>query len=156
MARINITNTGEAAGAEVAQLVSCSIDLEAVMLIAWQYMSYPLSESDQPPRHLRGYAKPFLEPGQTRTVNFPLVSLSLTIKHHLRMRLSERRISRYGMWRDNSGGSHLGFSGSTSEAVRGGSRLRRPSTPRRDCECSKPCRTAQNGTERHTNSVACM
>ena len=38
-----------------------------------QYMSFPRSEFEQPPRHLRGYAKPLLEPGQTATVEFPLV-----------------------------------------------------------------------------------
>ena len=55
---VNITNTGVVAGAEVAQL----------------YLSYPKSETDQPPKHLRGFAKAYLEPGESRVVAMQLVS----------------------------------------------------------------------------------
>jgi beta-glucosidase len=58
VARVNVTNTGSAAGAEVAQL----------------YMSYPQSEVEQPPRHLKGFNKVYLQPGQTQTVQMHLVS----------------------------------------------------------------------------------
>jgi hypothetical protein len=39
-----------------------------------QYMSYPSSETEQPLRHLRGYAKTYLEPGQKDVVDMKLVS----------------------------------------------------------------------------------
>jgi hypothetical protein len=38
-----------------------------------QYITFPASETDQPPRHLRGYTKPYLLPNQTKTVEFELV-----------------------------------------------------------------------------------
>ncbi len=53
-----MTNTGKVAGAEVAQL----------------YVSFPVSEVEQPPRHLKGFGKVYLEPGQTGTVEMSLVS----------------------------------------------------------------------------------
>ncbi|CAD6568913.1 MAG: hypothetical protein TREMPRED_004846 [Tremellales sp. Tagirdzhanova-0007] len=56
VANVNVTNTGKLGGAEVVQL----------------YLSYPPSETEQPPKHLRGYAKAFLEPGQTKTIRLPL------------------------------------------------------------------------------------
>jgi beta-glucosidase len=58
---VNITNTGRVAGAEVAQL----------------YLSYPRSEVDQPPKHLRGFAKAYLEPGESRMMTMQLVSTCL-------------------------------------------------------------------------------
>lgn len=36
-------------------------------------MTYPASQR-QPPRHLRGYAKVWLKPGEREIVEFPLVS----------------------------------------------------------------------------------
>ncbi|WVQ72131.1 hypothetical protein IAR50_001676 [Cryptococcus sp. DSM 104548] len=73
VARVNVTNTGRVAGAEVAQL----------------YMSFPLAEDDQPPKHLRGYGKPYLLPGQSETVEFPLRKKDLSVwdveKHLWRM-----------------------------------------------------------------------
>ncbi|WVR09511.1 hypothetical protein IAU60_006579 [Kwoniella sp. DSM 27419] len=63
VARVNVTNIGKVAGAEVAQL----------------YMTYPESERDQPPKHLRGYGKPYLEPGQTSTVEFALRKKDLSV-----------------------------------------------------------------------------
>ncbi|KAK6910773.1 hypothetical protein I203_104805 [Kwoniella mangroviensis CBS 8507] len=63
VARVNITNIGEVPGAEVAQL----------------YMSFPKSEVEQPPNHLRGYAKKYLEVGQMGTVNFPLRKKDLSV-----------------------------------------------------------------------------
>jgi beta-glucosidase len=38
-----------------------------------QYMSYPKTEVEQPPRHLRGYEKPYLKAGESKTVEFRLV-----------------------------------------------------------------------------------
>lgn len=58
---VNITNTGAVAGAEVAQL----------------YLSYPKSEAEQPPKHLRGFAKAYLEPGESRVMTMQLVSTSV-------------------------------------------------------------------------------
>ncbi|KAL7422426.1 hypothetical protein Q5752_003074 [Cryptotrichosporon argae] len=63
VANVNVTNTGQRAGAEVAQL----------------YMAYPESEVEQPPRHLRGYAKAFLHPGQAETVEFALRTKDLSV-----------------------------------------------------------------------------
>ncbi|TYJ52305.1 hypothetical protein B9479_007091 [Cryptococcus floricola] len=63
VARVNVTNTGRVPGAEVAQL----------------YMTFPPSEADQPPKHLRGYSKPYLLPGQTETVEFPLKKKDLSV-----------------------------------------------------------------------------
>lgn len=56
VAHLTVANTGTRAGAAVPQL----------------YMSFPPSEHDQPPRHLRGYAKPYLEPGEAQVVEFAL------------------------------------------------------------------------------------
>lgn len=36
-------------------------------------MTYPPSEGDQPPKHLRGFEKVYLEPGESKDVEFPLV-----------------------------------------------------------------------------------
>jgi hypothetical protein len=36
-------------------------------------MSFPKSEVEQPPRHLRGYEKPYLKAGERKTVEFRLV-----------------------------------------------------------------------------------
>jgi len=63
VATVNVTNTGKVAGAEVAQV----------------YVSYPPSEYEQPPKHLRGYAKVFLEPAQVATVEFPLRKKDLAV-----------------------------------------------------------------------------
>nr|XP_018261591.1 uncharacterized protein I303_06029 [Kwoniella dejecticola CBS 10117]OBR83749.1 hypothetical protein I303_06029 [Kwoniella dejecticola CBS 10117] len=63
VARVNVTNVGKVAGAEVVQL----------------YMSFPKSEKDQPPKHLRGYGKKYLEVGQTTTISFPLRKKDLSI-----------------------------------------------------------------------------
>ncbi|KAL4797709.1 glycoside hydrolase superfamily [Aspergillus venezuelensis] len=57
-----ITNTGEIAGAEVAQL----------------YLSFPES-AKAPVRQLRGFAKVYLEPGETQTVTFPIQRRDLSI-----------------------------------------------------------------------------
>ncbi|KAK8029568.1 family 3 glycoside hydrolase [Apiospora rasikravindrae] len=51
-----VTNTGEVAGAEVAQL----------------YVGIPGDSNDTPVRQLRGFAKPTLAPGESATVEFPL------------------------------------------------------------------------------------
>lgn len=51
-----VTNTGEVAGAEVAQL----------------YLTLPSSAPEAPPRQLRGFAKLKLEPGQSGTATFNL------------------------------------------------------------------------------------
>lgn len=37
-------------------------------------MSFPIDQVDQPPRHLRGYGKVFLEPDQTKAVAMSIVS----------------------------------------------------------------------------------
>lgn len=51
-----ITNSGDVAGAEVAQL----------------YLSLPSSAPATPPKQLRGFQKLFLEPGASGTVTFSL------------------------------------------------------------------------------------
>jgi len=51
-----------------------------------QYMAFPASETDQPPRHLRGYSKPHLVPNQTVTVEFELVSKSTARSHRSQQR----------------------------------------------------------------------
>jgi hypothetical protein len=38
-------------------------------------MSYPKTEVEQPPRHLRGYEKPYLKAGESKTVEFALVRI---------------------------------------------------------------------------------
>ncbi|ORY35747.1 glycoside hydrolase superfamily [Naematelia encephala] len=63
VARVNVTNTGKISGAEVAQL----------------YVSYPMTEVEQPPRQLRGYSKIYLGPSQTETVDFPLRKKDLAV-----------------------------------------------------------------------------
>ncbi|ORX38400.1 glycoside hydrolase superfamily [Kockovaella imperatae] len=69
-ASVNVTNTGEVAGAEVAQL----------------YVSFPESEREQPPRHLKGFSKPYLKPGQSEVVHFHLRKKDLSVwdvKHQM-------------------------------------------------------------------------
>lgn len=66
---MNVTNTGKIAGAEVPQLVGGS-----ACFGSQQYVTYPKSEVEQPPKHLRGYEKVYLLPGQQKSVIFPLVS----------------------------------------------------------------------------------
>ena len=39
-----------------------------------KYVSFPKLEKEQPPRHLRGFHKVALKPGETNVVSFPLVS----------------------------------------------------------------------------------
>ncbi|WVW85507.1 hypothetical protein I302_107545 [Kwoniella bestiolae CBS 10118] len=63
VAKVNITNTGKVPGAEVAQL----------------YMTFPKSEVEQPPKHLRGYAKEYLEVGQMGTVEFPIRKKDISV-----------------------------------------------------------------------------
>ncbi|RXK42426.1 hypothetical protein M231_00416 [Tremella mesenterica] len=63
VARVKVTNIGKVAGAAVPQL----------------YMSFPSSEPDQPPNHLRGFAKPSLIPGQATVVEFPLRKKDLSV-----------------------------------------------------------------------------
>jgi len=58
----NITNTGNVAGAEVAQL----------------YLSFP-EAAKAPVRQLRGFEKVYLEPGETHTVTFPIKRRDLSI-----------------------------------------------------------------------------
>ncbi|TXT15566.1 hypothetical protein VHUM_00069 [Vanrija humicola] len=55
-ASVSVSNTGDVFGGEAPQL----------------YMSFPDGEKGQPPRHLRGYTKVWLEPGETKRVTFPL------------------------------------------------------------------------------------
>jgi beta-glucosidase len=38
-------------------------------------MSYPKTEVEQPPRHLRGYEKPYLKAGESKIVEFALVRI---------------------------------------------------------------------------------
>jgi hypothetical protein len=38
-------------------------------------MSFPKTEVEQPPRHLRGYEKPYLKAGESKTVEFTLVGV---------------------------------------------------------------------------------
>ncbi|HHV56056.1 MAG TPA: hypothetical protein GXX55_11530 [Firmicutes bacterium] len=52
----NVTNTGKMAGAEVAQL----------------YVQDPEASVERPVKELKGFAKVFLNPGETRTVTFDL------------------------------------------------------------------------------------
>ncbi|WRT68513.1 uncharacterized protein IL334_005489 [Kwoniella shivajii] len=63
MAKVNVTNIGKVSGAAVAQL----------------YMTFPEDENDQPPKHLRGYAKKFLEVGQMSTVEFSLRKKDISV-----------------------------------------------------------------------------
>ncbi|KAL4929364.1 glycoside hydrolase superfamily [Aspergillus undulatus] len=58
----DITNTGDVAGAEVAQL----------------YLSFP-EAAKAPVRQLRGFAKVYLEPGESQTVTFPIQRRDLSI-----------------------------------------------------------------------------
>lgn len=76
-ASVRVTNTGDVFGGEAPQL----------------YMSFPDTEKGQPPRHLRGYTKVWLEPGETKRVTFPLVSRRASCQSHAP---SARRTSRYG------------------------------------------------------------
>ena len=71
---VNVTNTGAVPGAEVAQLVGSFNDPHGSPLDPTQYVSFPSTETEQPPRHLKGFSKPFLHPGQSKTVHFPIVS----------------------------------------------------------------------------------
>lgn len=60
----SVTNTGDVAAAEVAQL----------------YVGIPSDEGrETPARQLRGFEKVFLEPGETATVSFPLTRRDLSI-----------------------------------------------------------------------------
>lgn len=59
----SITNSGDVAGAEVAQL----------------YLSYPESAVDQPPQVLRGFSKLPLEPGATGTATFAIRKRDLAV-----------------------------------------------------------------------------
>ncbi|WWC71463.1 uncharacterized protein I206_105421 [Kwoniella pini CBS 10737] len=63
VARVNVTNIGKVPGAEVPQL----------------YMSFPESEKEQPPKHMRGYGKKYLEVGQIATFEFPLRKKDLSV-----------------------------------------------------------------------------
>ncbi len=56
MVSVNITNTGKRAGAEVAEL----------------YVRDMEPKEDRPIRELKGFQRVMLEPGQTKTVSFPL------------------------------------------------------------------------------------
>ena len=64
-AEATVTNTGEVAGAEVAQL----------------YLGIPTPEGSQttPARQLRGFEKVYLEPGESRKVTFDLTRRDLSI-----------------------------------------------------------------------------
>lgn len=42
-------------------------------------MAYPKSEKHQPPRHLRGFEKVFLPPGESRQIEFPLRKKDLAV-----------------------------------------------------------------------------
>lgn len=42
-------------------------------------MAYPKSEKGQPPRHLRGFDKVFLRPGEAREVEFALRKKDLAV-----------------------------------------------------------------------------
>jgi beta-glucosidase len=77
---VNVTNIGKVGGAEVVQLVSLCFETDALYMLIKQYMSYPSSEAEQPPRHLRGYAKTYLEPGQKDVVDMKLVSEVVSIQ----------------------------------------------------------------------------
>jgi len=56
--RVNVTNTGQRAGDEVVQL----------------YVAYPEASVERPIRDLRGYRRIHLQPGETKTVEFPLAA----------------------------------------------------------------------------------
>ncbi|GAA5989277.1 hypothetical protein JCM5350_005057 [Sporobolomyces pararoseus] len=59
-----VKNTGEVAGAEVAQL----------------YLTFPDSTPNKMPvRNLRGFEKPFLQPGESKTVTFELRNKDLSV-----------------------------------------------------------------------------
>ncbi|GAA5901836.1 beta-glucosidase [Sporobolomyces salmoneus] len=59
-----VKNTGKVAGAEVAQL----------------YLTYPDSTPNKMPiRNLRGFEKPFLQPGESKTVTFELRNKDLSV-----------------------------------------------------------------------------
>jgi beta-glucosidase len=59
--RVNVTNSGQRAGDEVVQL----------------YVAYPESAVERPIRELRGYRRIHLQPGETKTVEFPLAARDL-------------------------------------------------------------------------------
>lgn len=100
VATVEVANTGTVKGGEVAQLVrillhplrsphviahcftfgfTCLASSAPVLDADTQYMSFPPSEADQPPRHLRGYAKVFLSPGRHATAVFPLRKKDLSV-----------------------------------------------------------------------------
>jgi beta-glucosidase len=58
----SISNTGAVAGAEVAQL----------------YLSFP-DAAKAPVRQLRGFEKVYLEPGETKSISFPIQRRDLSI-----------------------------------------------------------------------------
>lgn len=60
--KAKITNTGSVAGAEVAQL----------------YLGLP-EVTESPAKKLRGFQKVFLDPGESRTVNFVLQRRDLSV-----------------------------------------------------------------------------
>ncbi len=61
--RFGISNTGQRASAEVAQL----------------YLSYPpISEGNEPPRQLKGFRKISVDPGETKTVELTLDARSFS------------------------------------------------------------------------------
>ena len=55
------------------QLISL-LPLDLSTDVPIQYMSFPESEVDQPPRLLKGFDKVYLEAGKSRTIEFPLAS----------------------------------------------------------------------------------
>jgi len=58
--QVDVTNSGDRAGAEVVQL----------------YLGQPDSRLVRPPQELKGFARVTLEPGETRTVTLPLTPQS--------------------------------------------------------------------------------
>ncbi|WP_185930426.1 fibronectin type III-like domain-contianing protein [Klebsiella spallanzanii] len=60
--KTSITNTGDVAGNEVAQL----------------YVGAPAS-ANEPPHQLKGFEKVFLNPGETKSVNFTLPPRAFSI-----------------------------------------------------------------------------
>lgn len=80
-------------------------------------MSYPKTEFEQPPRHLRGYEKPYLKAGESKTVEFPLVCSPYHLKKSWRW--SAKRIYQCGMSNDRSGESQKANSHLPSGAARG-------------------------------------
>ncbi|GAA5936851.1 uncharacterized protein JCM15063_000080 [Sporobolomyces koalae] len=61
---VSVKNTGEVAGAEVAQL----------------YLTFPASTPKKMPvRNLRGFEKPFLQPGESKTVTFELRNKDIAV-----------------------------------------------------------------------------